>query len=537
MAVNFPGVPFAAGLLPQNINEQIARGPDLSWIGNVPTDFFQGLEAGYQQRQRDLFKGGLPRDAQGNIDYQKMAEQVVQAGGAPAAEKYLPYGLTAEAMRNLPTPEQPPPPPPQPPASGAAAPGLPPSTAGGARPATPAGAAAATPSTTDEGFTPGQIAAANPLGVPQAVAQPTPAAQVQARFPQPTSPAIPPNAAPAQPGLARQPAPPTAPPTQVAQQQPLPPMAPPPEAATNEAMAARYQQIANRAYQQAAAIGTLNPAASQRLGAIGDMYAKAAEQYRGSALKTAEPTEAEKNLARGTERGTLLQKTAIDRGEKLYRGIEAAASQYETDLKQYNNIARSILNRPELYTGIGADAVLDMNKLRAVWGNRDPAQLQEMLEKVRASSVLSQINTQKDQMQEAGANSSRIFSAQVDQVMKASPGLENTLAGNRALVNIQTKMGDLQTEIARQARIYRAQHGYLDDGFDQQISDFLQRNPVFSKQEQAHPQWLGAPDAPPGLSTNDYVRWGARMGLKPGDVVRAGGQYMKIPNPSAAGPQ
>jgi hypothetical protein len=83
--------------------------------------------------------------------------------------------------------------------------------------------------------------------------------------------------------------------------------------------------------------------------------------------------------------------------------------------------------------------------------------------------------------------------------------------------------------LARQARVYRAQHGYLDDGFDQQVSDYLKSHPVFSKQEQAHPAWLGAPDAPAGLSPERAVRWAASMGLKPDDVIRAGGVYKKVP--------
>jgi hypothetical protein len=266
---------------------------------------------------------------------------------------------------------------------------------------------------------------------------------------------------------------------------------------------------------------------------IGEMFAKAAEQYRGSALKTAEPTEAEKNLARGTARQELLQKDAIARGEALFRGITSQASQYERDLRPLNELATGILNDPRAYTGAGAEQVLDWNRVKAIWGDTRAAQLQEMLQKVTAASTLAQINVTRDQMQEAGANSSRIFSSQVDQVVKASPQLETTLAGNRALIAVQMKMGEMGVEMARQAREYRAKHGFLDDGFDQQMSDYLQKHPVFSDLEQARPEVLGAATAPKGSAKwtpQQWVYWGNTMGLKPGDTVRvSSGRYGTIP--------
>jgi hypothetical protein len=33
-------VPFATSVLPQPIDQQIARGPDLSWIGNLPNAYW-----------------------------------------------------------------------------------------------------------------------------------------------------------------------------------------------------------------------------------------------------------------------------------------------------------------------------------------------------------------------------------------------------------------------------------------------------------------------------------------------------------------
>jgi hypothetical protein len=59
-------------------------------IGGLPQAYYQGQESQYQQRNRDLFPGGLPLNARGMPDLSATMQKVVQAGGAAAAEKLLP---------------------------------------------------------------------------------------------------------------------------------------------------------------------------------------------------------------------------------------------------------------------------------------------------------------------------------------------------------------------------------------------------------------------------------------------------------------
>jgi hypothetical protein len=228
------------------------------------------------------------------------------------------------------------------------------------------------------------------------------------------------------------------------------------------------------------------------------------------------------------------QKSDIARGEKQLGGIQAQASQYERDLKPYLTLSRSILNDPQMYTGLGAEATLNWDKVKAYFGDNKAAMLKEALSKVTATSVLSQINTQRDQLQEAGGASSRIFSAQVDLVEKAAPALQNTLGGNRFLVEVSGRMGELSSRVAQMARDYKQAHGHLDVGFDNEIARYMEANPIFSKNELAHPELIGAPTSP----FDDVKRtaaWAHKMGLGPNDPIRTpSGRYIPV---SALTPQ
>lgn len=265
-------------------------------------------------------------------------------------------------------------------------------------------------------------------------------------------------------------------------------------------------------------------AARARAQTVRDFLAKVGTAQIESSL----PTEAEKNLQSGAAAKTEAQKQAIDQGQKELTGIQALARQSE-DLKPYTDLSRSLLSDPKTYTGPFGDLSLSANRLKAAAGG-DPnaAMLQEALGKVTAQSVLNQINQQRDQLMEAGGSAGRIFAQQVNLVEKAAPQLATTLGGNRFLVEVASRMGDLNVKIRDMAAQYVRTHGYLDPGFDQQVSNYLKANPMFTKEELANPALLGAPTAPAGLATTqDRLAWGQGMGLKNGAPFRApNGTYM-----------
>lgn len=255
----------------------------------------------------------------------------------------------------------------------------------------------------------------------------------------------------------------------------------------------------------------------------------AEEAQKRAATLTEQANKMDERLSTAAQRPANIQQKVVEKenenevvqSQKTYNGMHAISNQFETTLEPAIQIAKGILNQPEMYSGIGGNLSLDFNKIKAALGNNAAATLQEGLQKINAISVLAQVNQQKDEMQEAGATSSRIFAQQVDQVAKASASMENTVNGNRFLVNFQDRMGQFSKVLTQQAQEYIKAHGHLDPQFDKQISSYIKAHPIFSDQERNDPRILGAPDAPASLRDVAAVNaWKTSMGLKSGDPYR-----------------
>jgi len=274
--------------------------------------------------------------------------------------------------------------------------------------------------------------------------------------------------------------------------------------------------------------------------AIADQFEKQAASMQATRLKMQEEyqgvlarTSGQKDVATNVAGQQETQKANAQQGSKLFAGISGAAQEARRN-GEYLTLAKSILSNPDMYSGFGADRVLDANKLK-LWAGGDPkrAMLMEGLQKINASSVLSQLNQQRDEIvQETGGTSGRIFAQQVDQINKASPSLEGTMAGNRFLVEVQNRNAQLAKEIERQALDYRASHrDALDRGFYVQMGKYLDTHPLFNEQELTHPELLGAVDIPPGLKSKEQVgAWMRAMQLRQGEAMRTpDGKYKMAP--------
>ena len=94
-------------------------------------------------------------------------------------------------------------------------------------------------------------------------------------------------------------------------------------------------------------------------------------------------------------------------------------------------------------------------------------------------------------------------------------------SGNRALVEIKLRNGELSSKIAQMERDYLKTHRFLDSDFDQKLSDETAKRPLYSEKELAHPDLLGVPTAPATLQSKaDYSNWGRSLGLNPGEAFR-----------------
>jgi hypothetical protein len=573
-----------------DLNDTIAKGRDLSFIGKLPDEFWAGQEARNKQDQRNAFSEGLPKDSNGNIDWNAVTDKLAKVGGTSQISNILPLQKFDIARSLVPgnetQPQQQFPP--------STSRGLPSQTPPQAKQYSDADVPTGTPSPpgknlgTVTGIERGPVETAGPAGfqtAPQTGSNVTArtiaartggdATQIAAGLgvspddpidpndptiraklvqtvrytqdnpqgePTPTgAPAAPQVQAPqATQNFAQRFAPATgqlAPQAQPQSTQP-PPTVAGPQGNINEATAARYEAVATDRYRRAQAAALVDPAMSQAFKAQADSLMEQAKTIRGALAKNAETTPEMKNAASSNQASPLsyegqkeAQKLQVEQGQKTYAGIQAQSSQFDRDLKPYIDLSKSVLSDPSMYSGVGGKYALDINRVRAAFGDQKAAMLQEALQKITASSVLGQINTQKDQMQEAGAASSRIFSQQVDLVTKAAPSLATTLGGNRFLVEVQDRMGGVSNKVAEMARAYKSEvdasgrpvHPLgLDAGFDQKVSTYLQSHPVFTDQERSHPEILGAPTVPPDIAGNKnaIIQWGKALGVQPGQPIR-----------------
>jgi hypothetical protein len=277
--------------------------------------------------------------------------------------------------------------------------------------------------------------------------------------------------------------------------------------------AARKPQIAEQLEKQAASYQAFRQ--------------KMFDELQSSMAQTTE----QKNLRSGATQRDLELKGEIDRSNHVYGGMNAAAETYQTDLKPALDISRSILNDPQFTSGFGAGASLNWHRIQAQFGNAKAAQLQEAFSKVTATSILQQSNQMKFEMQESGDKAGRLFQQQAALIEQASPRLEATVAGNRTLVEYQSRLGDLRVALADRARAYVRAHGHLGPDFDQEVSNYMKANPLFSKDELAHPDLLGAPQLPPGLKGEQIIAFARSWHLQPGDPIRRsdGRGYITVP--------
>lgn len=63
-----------------DLDSTIAKGPDLSFIGNLANSYFQGKDQAYTQAQRDIFKNGVPAD---------LGSQLLKTGGIAQVPNYI----------------------------------------------------------------------------------------------------------------------------------------------------------------------------------------------------------------------------------------------------------------------------------------------------------------------------------------------------------------------------------------------------------------------------------------------------------------
>jgi hypothetical protein len=182
--------------------------------------------------------------------------------------------------------------------------------------------------------------------------------------------------------------------------------------------------------------------------------------------------------AGGTTVSTTLppQENAYDKGlgewaVKTYTGVQDAAASASD---QIANLGRMevLMNDPNFRSGTGTDAVVSMQKLvEALGGN--PADVGS-IEAFRAAS------TQAVMAQLGGSLGAGFSNADRDFIMGMTANLDNSIPGNRMIIEAQKRIAQRKIELARLADEYIAKNGRLDQNWPQTMRTYAEAYPLFT---------------------------------------------------------
>lgn len=259
--------------------------------------------------------------------------------------------------------------------------------------------------------------------------------------------------------------------------------------------AAQYRDLLGAVAANPMTAAGARSVAEERMKAVDAAMAKAGEatpeMKNAQASGVPNPAEFKRLEAQNADEVTRYGKKA----DALFKSGQEAA----VELPQLD-IAKSLMNNPDFYSGPAEGLVLNYKRLLSTFGS-DPnvAQPQEAFRKVVSNSILSQIRSL------AGTGQIRV--AEIKIMEKAAANPENTPASNRLLVELASRVHQHALGLSDLANSYKG--GRLDPGFDRAARDYTTQHPMFSKAELGDPRLI----APPIYKTPDDVK---RAKLAPG---------------------
>lgn len=136
------------------------------------------------------------------------------------------------------------------------------------------------------------------------------------------------------------------------------------------------------------------------------------------------------------------------------------------------NLMEKLIDTPGFYSGTGGEVVTTAKRALSSAGLADPnaASSAELFGSLANQTVLDA---------SGGSLGNQISNADRDFIMRTAPSLGNTPEGNRDLINMRRKLAQREQETAMMARNYAKRNGRLDSGFDDELSDFIDKNPLF----------------------------------------------------------
>lgn len=156
---------------------------------------------------------------------------------------------------------------------------------------------------------------------------------------------------------------------------------------------------------------------------------------------------------------------------KDYGDVRTQAAAARTSLGTLN-IMEQALTDPGFYSGFGADQLLQLKRLATGLGFD--------AEGVDSMETFNALNKQAALQAMGGSLGSGFSNADRDFVLEQVPTLGNTPQGNKKVIAIQREIAKRKIEIADLATKYVQTHKVLDAGFEQELADYAEKNPIFA---------------------------------------------------------
>jgi hypothetical protein len=162
-------------------------------------------------------------------------------------------------------------------------------------------------------------------------------------------------------------------------------------------------------------------------------------------------------------------------GAKKYEGLIEAGTKAQIEIPQLE-LMQEQMNDPNFFSGSGEKYNLAYKRLKSAIGIDPEAPVpQEMLRKVTSANILSGLGALK------GLGQIRVAEINLAKDAAASP--DNSIPANKFLIETSKRMHQRSAEIAEKAQEYKEKNGTLDAGFDKQVTSYYKQNPLYNDAE------------------------------------------------------
>jgi hypothetical protein len=255
------------------------------------------------------------------------------------------------------------------------------------------------------------------------------------------------------------------------------------------------QQYANQLMRRAAALATLGdkPGAEvlqAQAKAVNEALSKGAEMtpaqkdYQSDRRPGESMVEYQSRVA-GTKKGAEDDVSAY---QKRYGQIQALGEQAKTGI-QKAELGKRLVEESNFYSGPFEPTSRTFKQFASVLG-ADPnkAMPQEAFNKIVNDMLQEQVKA----MGQSGVG--RVLQSEVNIMRQAIASLGVTPATNRLLLEMVSRTYEKQMDIAKIARQFKpTTPGTYNQDLDDQINNYLDRHPMFSKQEYEDPRLIAPP--------------------------------------------